>query len=36
MSFIETDMREAQSVSSRIRSFGTYVLYSKNVYAEVD
>lgn len=34
MSFIETDMREAQSVSSRIRSFGTYVLYSKNVDAE--
>lgn len=34
LSFIETEMREAQSVNSRIRSFGTYVLYSRNVDAE--
>lgn len=34
MSFIETEMREAQSVSSRTRTFGTYVLYSRNVDAE--
>lgn len=34
MSFIEIEMRDAQSINSRIRTFGTYALYSRNVDAE--